>query len=88
VQRSRSAREIGAVANVAAQLVFPVTVTIGGVNAQVLYAGLAPGEVEGVIQVNVISVTLGAALPLLARLRTYRCYSRHANASRALYNTA
>jgi uncharacterized protein (TIGR03437 family) len=32
----------------------PVTLTIGGVNAQVLYAGNAPGEVVGLVQVNAI----------------------------------
>ena len=31
----------------------PVSATIGGLNAQVLYAGVAPGEPEGVIQINV-----------------------------------
>jgi uncharacterized protein (TIGR03437 family) len=30
----------------------PVTATIGGVAASVLYAGPAPGQVNGVIQVN------------------------------------
>jgi len=55
-------------AKVAAQLVLPVTVAIGGVNAQVLCAGSAPGEVEEVVQVNVVippSVTPGAASPVL-----------------------
>jgi uncharacterized protein (TIGR03437 family) len=58
----------GSVTKVAAQLALPVTVAVGGVNAQVLYAGSAPGEVEGVVQVNVVvpaNVTPGAALPLL-----------------------
>ncbi len=32
----------------------PVTVTIEGVPAQVLYAGPAPGEVAGVLQINVV----------------------------------
>jgi endo-1,4-beta-xylanase len=31
----------------------PVSATVGGVSAQVLYAGPAPGEVNGVLQVNV-----------------------------------
>jgi uncharacterized protein (TIGR03437 family) len=30
----------------------PVTATIGGLDAQVLYAGIAPGEPDGVIQIN------------------------------------
>jgi uncharacterized protein (TIGR03437 family) len=34
--------------------VLPVTVTVGGVDAQVVYAGSAPGLVSGVMQVNVI----------------------------------
>lgn len=35
-------------------LALPATVSIGDVNAQVLYAGGAPQEVAGVIQVNVV----------------------------------
>jgi uncharacterized protein (TIGR03437 family) len=31
----------------------PVTATLGGLTALVLYAGPAPGEVNGVMQVNV-----------------------------------
>ncbi len=44
----------GSVARVAASLTLPLSVTIGGVNAQVLYAGNAPGEIEGVVQINVM----------------------------------
>jgi uncharacterized protein (TIGR03437 family) len=44
----------GAVAPTAASLSLPVTLTIGGANAQVLYAGNAPSEVEGVIQINAV----------------------------------
>lgn len=65
------AASTGSVTKVAAQLALPVTVTIGGVSAQVLYAGSAPGEVEGVVQLNVVvpaSVTPGAALPLLVTI--------------------
>jgi uncharacterized protein (TIGR03437 family) len=61
----------GSVAQSAANLTLPVTVTIGGVNAQVLYAGNAPGEVEGVVQINVVvppSVTPGLALPVLVTI--------------------
>jgi uncharacterized protein (TIGR03437 family) len=61
----------GAVAQSAAQLTLPVTVSIGGVNAQVLYAGNAPGEVEGVVQINVVvpqGLTPGAALPVLVTI--------------------
>ena len=32
--------------------VLPLSVRIGGVNAEILYAGAAPGLVAGVIQVN------------------------------------
>ncbi len=35
------------------RLTLPVTATVGGLDAQVLYAGIAPGEPEGVIQINV-----------------------------------
>ena len=58
----------------APMLALPVTVSIGGVNAQVIYAGAAPQEVAGVVQVNVpvppgiapnpaapISITIGGA---------------------------
>jgi uncharacterized protein (TIGR03437 family) len=36
------------------RLSLPVTATIGGLDAQVLYAGVAPGEPDGVIQINVM----------------------------------
>jgi len=45
----------------------PVTVTIGGVNTQVLYAGSPPGEVNGVVQINAVvpqTLTPGPALPV------------------------
>ncbi len=35
------------------RLKLPVTATVGGLDAQVLYVGIAPGEPEGVIQINV-----------------------------------
>lgn len=38
--------------NVAPQPLAPVSVNIGGMNAKVLYAGGAPGLVEGVLQIN------------------------------------
>jgi len=34
------------------QPLLPVSVTIGGISAEVLYAGAAPGEVAGVMQIN------------------------------------
>jgi uncharacterized protein (TIGR03437 family) len=61
----------GIVAAGQANLALPVSVTVGGVNAQVLYAGAAPGEIEGVVQVNVMvpqSVTPGVALPVLVTI--------------------
>ena len=48
--------------------VAPVTVTIGGQSAQVLYAGSAPGDVSGVFQVNAVvpsNITPGSAVPVV-----------------------
>jgi uncharacterized protein (TIGR03437 family) len=48
----------------------PATVSIGGVDAQVLYAGSAPGEVEGVVQINAVvpsNVAVGS-VPLVVRI--------------------
>ena len=45
----------------------PVTVTIGGIEAAVQYAGSAPGEVAGLLQVNAVvppGVSRGAAVPV------------------------
>jgi uncharacterized protein (TIGR03437 family) len=45
----------------------PVTVKIGGLDAQVMFAGSAPGEVAGVLQVNAVvpmGVAAGAAVPV------------------------
>jgi uncharacterized protein (TIGR03437 family) len=36
------------------RLSLPVTATIGGIDSQVLYAGIAPGEPDGMIQINVV----------------------------------
>jgi uncharacterized protein (TIGR03437 family) len=58
----------GDVALTPASLTLPVTLTIGGVNAEVLYAGNAPGEVVGVVQINAVvpqSLTPGPALPVV-----------------------
>lgn len=44
----------GALTNdVLPRISLPVSATIGGLPAQVLYAGVAPGEPDGVIQINV-----------------------------------
>jgi len=45
----------------------PISVTIGGLSAQVLYAGGAPRLIAGVLQVNARipeSVATGAAVPV------------------------
>jgi uncharacterized protein (TIGR03437 family) len=57
----------GQVATATAITQLPVTATVGGVNAPVTYAGAAPGEVAGVIQVNVqipAGVSVGSAVPV------------------------
>ena len=57
----------GALANPPGSTVLPVTVTIGGINALVVYSGPAPGEVAGLIQVNAVvpqAVTPGATVPV------------------------
>ncbi|MBY0503297.1 MAG: hypothetical protein K2X03_05290 [Bryobacteraceae bacterium] len=46
----------------------PVTVTIGGVNCPILYAGAPPGLVAGALQVNVLlpaNVPVGEAVPVV-----------------------
>jgi uncharacterized protein (TIGR03437 family) len=61
----------GTVAQMPANLALPINVTIGGLNAQVLYAGNAPGEVEGVVQINVTvpqNAIPGIALPILVTI--------------------
>jgi uncharacterized protein (TIGR03437 family) len=50
------------------QLLLPVTVQIGGINAKVSYAGAAPGLVAGVTQVNALipsGVNSGSAIPIV-----------------------
>jgi len=57
----------GKLAAGAANQVLPVTVTIGGVQAVVSYAGATPGTVGGLTQVNVLvpaGVTVGGAVPV------------------------
>ena len=44
----------GQVATDAAQLALPVSATIGGVAATVLYAGAAPGQIGGLTQINIL----------------------------------
>ncbi len=53
------------------QPVLPVTVTIGGQNAEILYAGGAPGAVAGLMQINVripSGIPTGAAVPVALRV--------------------
>jgi uncharacterized protein (TIGR03437 family) len=52
------------------QPLLPVSVTIGGIPAEVLYAGGAPGLVAGVVQINAVvpgDVVPGAAVPVAVR---------------------
>jgi uncharacterized protein (TIGR03437 family) len=49
----------------------PVTATVGGIPAQVQYAGGVPGLVAGVLQVNVLipqGVTSGSSIPVLLNI--------------------
>jgi uncharacterized protein (TIGR03437 family) len=51
--------------------VLPVTVSVGGRPATVLYAGGAPGLVAGVIQINArvpVDVGPGSSLPVVVRI--------------------
>ncbi|MDX2268228.1 MAG: putative Ig domain-containing protein [Bryobacter sp.] len=61
------AGEDGRVASGVSALNLPVAVTVGGVAAEVLYAGNAPGLVEGVVQINVrlSSATPSGAQPVI-----------------------
>lgn len=50
-----------------------VTVTVGGLRAQVQYAGAAPGEVSGLMQINIqlpAGVTTGDTVPVSIALGT------------------
>ena len=60
--------ETGSVATGEHQPVLPVGITIGGVQAQVVYEGSAPGEIQGLFQINAIvpnGITPGNAVPIL-----------------------
>ena len=64
---------IPAVASALKSPVLPVTATINGITAQVLYAGSAPGIVSGVMQVNVVipsNAPVGGAVPLVITVGT------------------
>ena len=64
---------IPAVASALKKPVLPVTATIGGVSAQVVYAGSAPGLVSGVMQVNLVippNAPTGGAVPVIVTVGT------------------
>ena len=53
------------------QLTQPVSVTIGGLDAPVLYSGAAPGAIAGLTQINAqvpSAVTSSAAVPIVVRI--------------------
>jgi len=52
--------------------VLPVTVFIGGVSATIAYAGSAPGEVEGLMQINAVipAGAYGASVPIVVQVGT------------------
>ena len=59
--------------------VLPVTVTIGGQTAQVQYAGGAPGEVAGVMQINVqipSGIQTGDAVPVVVQIGNFSSQTR------------
>lgn len=61
----------GSIANATTALTLPITVTIAGQNANVLYAGSAPGNVFGFAQVNAVvpaNLAYGGNLPLLVQI--------------------
>ena len=50
-----------------AQLALPVAVRIGGIDAQLQYAGAAPALIMGVLQINAVvpgGVTPGGSVPI------------------------
>jgi uncharacterized protein (TIGR03437 family) len=51
--------------------VLPVTLTIGGQQAQVLYAGGSPGSLAGLMQINAripAGITAGDAVPVVLQV--------------------
>jgi uncharacterized protein (TIGR03437 family) len=61
----------GTVAQDLHQPVLPAAVTIGGIQAQVVYAGSAPSEIEGLFQVNAMvpaGITTGDAVPVVLKV--------------------
>jgi uncharacterized protein (TIGR03437 family) len=60
-----------------ARIVLPVTVTIGGTDAQVLYSGGAPGLVNGLIQINAVvpSRLTPGLVPVLVQIGGFQSQS-------------
>jgi uncharacterized protein (TIGR03437 family) len=53
----------------------PVTVTIGGLNATVKYAGGAPGAIAGAVQINAVvpaGVTPGSSVPVVVQIGNWQ----------------
>ena len=53
----------------------PVTVTIGGISAQVQYAGGAPGAVAGLTQINAVvpaNAPTGPSVPVVIQIGTWQ----------------
>jgi uncharacterized protein (TIGR03437 family) len=53
----------------------PVSVTIGNINATVLYSGAVPGSIAGLTQINAVipaAVTPGANVPLVIRIGNWQ----------------
>lgn len=72
VQPADAGRLDGTIAQKASQPNSPVTVTVGGLPAEVHYAGASPGLIVGIIQLNIRippAVTPGKAVPVAIRVR-------------------
>ena len=53
------------------QLTLPVSVTIGGLNADVQYSGLVPSSVAGLVQINAVvpaNATVGPKIPIVVKI--------------------
>jgi uncharacterized protein (TIGR03437 family) len=53
--------------------VLPVSVQIGGLDSQVIYAGSAPEEISGLVQVNAmvpLNTAVGSTVPVIVRIGT------------------
>ncbi len=52
------------------RLMLPVSATVGGISAQVLYAGIAPGLIQGVMQIDIAIPTVVTPGPSVAVIIT------------------